>query len=317
MRIFILLFILPLPCLFFAQEVRYVDKGGIDGTTCADPDNPCLTISYALTQADFGDTIKLSQGVFTEPNGISIDKSIVLQGLGDSLTIIQAHEEPEMALGRVVTIDGAINVTIAGVTIRHGYANIAGVDSWGGGVFCNIASLVLEDVRMYKNAAEAFGGGLACYSSTATLSRVVFEENMSSLRGGGVYVVNSTGSFTHVLCKGNSASWIGLGGGAYFVGSLLTIDSSAFIQNDAQAGGGILFGTGSYLVSNSSVSDNRASIIGGGGAYIASDSLIMKNVLISGNIGESGGGLYLSQGYHDFSKVRVHSNISSSFGGGM
>jgi predicted outer membrane repeat protein len=320
MKIYSTIFLIHIYCISFAQMLRYVDPAGIDMSKCDNPDNPCLTITYALGQANPNDTIRISEGVFTESDGITIDKSIVLQGAGKSMTILQANVEPDTATSRVITIDGAYHVSIIGTTVRHGYATKLGIGSLGGGIYCDSAILVLKDVIINKNYAEKYGGGLYCSSSTITFSGVDFEENETitlSGGGGGISLTSSTGSFTNVSIVKNYAGFAGLGGGILLGGSVLTIDNSGISQNYASAGGGIYAGSGSILLINSSVLENMATYLGGGGIYAAADTLVIRNTLISGNHTDAhGGGLLIYQGYQEFSNVKIRSNRASSSGGG-
>lgn len=324
MRIFVTTCLVLLPCMLFCQVVRYVSPGGFNMGECENPDIPCETISYALQQAESADTIRISEGIFTEPVGIVIDKSIFLLGSGDSVTIIQAHEEPEMAINRVITIHSGTNVTISGTTIRHGYADNKGAAGIGAGIYCDNAILVLEKVRFNKNNAKISGGGLACVSSSVTLSGVVFEENSALAQsgsgggGGGIFMRNSTGRFSNVRCEKNTASWLGFGGGVFLLNCLVTIDSSGFFYNDAQVGGGLFFGAGSIILSNSVVSENTTTIGEGGGIFTLADTLIMKNVTVSENFCESyGGGISISRGCAILTDVKIRLNRALSSGGGI
>lgn len=309
-------------CCMQAQIVRYVNPSGTDLGKCDNPDYPCHTISYTILQAEADDTIRISEGIFTEPDGIIIENSVVLLGAGDTMTIIQAHEDPEMATSRVITVEGVINATIAGVTIRHGYANKVGSGSLGGGIFCDSSFLVLNKVRFYNNSAEFSGGALTCLSSSVKLSDVKIDSNFAYAQsqggGGGIYMRYSQGSFSHVYCKDNSASWHGLGGGAYLLNCFLEIDSSSFVQNFSQYAGGIFAGPGSLFLSNTVVSDNRASSGSGGGIYTIADTMVLTDMLISGNYGGShGGGICISRGYTELTDVSIRQNRASLNGGGI
>lgn len=63
----------------------YVAKSGANngGNQCADPANPCLTISYALETADDGDEILVAEGTYIE--NIVVQENIALRGGYDSL----------------------------------------------------------------------------------------------------------------------------------------------------------------------------------------------------------------------------------------
>ncbi len=321
MKIYATIFLIHFLCILSGQGLRYVNPTGLDTSECDNPDYPCQTIKYAIGQANPNDTIRISEGIFTDTAGITIDKSIILQGIGKSLTILQANEEPGMAKSRVITIDGEYDVSIIGATIRHGYANKVGTGSLGGGIYCDSANLILEDLRIYKNSAEKYGGGLFCASSTISLSGVDIEENVTNaLDGGagGILLAKSTASFRNVSVVRNSTSFSGLAGGAFLSNSEVTIDSSVISQNYASGGGGIYAGLGSsILLANSFVSENIATYLGGGGIYADADTLMIRNTVISGNNSDAhGGGLVISQGYQEFSNVNVRLNNASSLGGG-
>jgi Right handed beta helix region len=67
----------------------YVATTGSDAGNCQTIGTPCLTVSYALTQAAAsGDTINIAAGTFVEE--LTINKSVTLTGAGANSTIIKA-----------------------------------------------------------------------------------------------------------------------------------------------------------------------------------------------------------------------------------
>jgi len=87
------------------------------------------SLREAIAVANSGDFVIVPDGIYTLTLELLIAKDLVLSGAGADRTIIQADTEPGTANGfRVFQINGG-DVSISGVTIRHG--NGFGV---GGGV---------------------------------------------------------------------------------------------------------------------------------------------------------------------------------------
>src|SRR5688572_12481460 len=73
-----------------AITARYVDAtGGTDDSDCSDSGDPCLTLTYAISQALSGDAIEVAEGTYTEA-GIMVNQDLTITGAGMATTIIQA-----------------------------------------------------------------------------------------------------------------------------------------------------------------------------------------------------------------------------------
>ena len=77
-----------------SAETRYVAYGGADSPGCTNSGSPCATITYAIGQANGGDTIQIGPGTFKE--SIQTDKVLTFVGAGSgtldgipALTVIQ------------------------------------------------------------------------------------------------------------------------------------------------------------------------------------------------------------------------------------
>lgn len=67
----------------------YVAPGGVNAGNCQTLATPCLTVSYALSQAAVsGDTVNIAAGTYVEE--LTISKSVALIGAGATSTIIKA-----------------------------------------------------------------------------------------------------------------------------------------------------------------------------------------------------------------------------------
>jgi hypothetical protein len=82
-------------------ETRYVAKTGSDTTACTHPASPCATISYAVAQAQGGDTIQIGPGNYTE--WVQADKVLTFVGAGAG------------------TVDGTPAATLVHPPVKSGY----------------------------------------------------------------------------------------------------------------------------------------------------------------------------------------------------
>jgi predicted outer membrane repeat protein len=311
----------------YAQIERFVATSGTDsGNTCTNHDDPCLTITHAVELATSNDIIHIAPGIYTEPEGIEIRKSLTLEGAGkDNITIIQAGQSPGEANSRVIDIEGDIAVAITSLTIRNG----GGPDLFGegGGIRSRQASLQLESVGFTENLAVSDGGGLSLRAGSASLSDVTFRANQSSGGGGGVVSRDQTGlSMSNVEFVENSSAFSG--GGMFLVASAsfgsYSLNNVTFRENEGGNGGGVRLtggGTGSLLtMSNTTFIENTATSQGGG-MFINNivSSVLMNGVLFERNqAGQGGGGLYSMGGSAiELEDAVLRKNETSGQGGGI
>lgn len=243
------------------------------------------TIQAALNAAHDGDTIRVDSGTFA--GGITITKSIRLQGRGAASTIIRGG-------GSVITIGeygAAVEpaVMISGVTITGGYATSSpesvpfvgqdGVIAFGGGVeippnadFSGGADVTIASSMITGNRAAptrtvpsglttcpggscpfawAVGGGIDSWGNL-TLTDTVVSHNRAGAASGPAGLASDAQA-------GGIQSWLGA----------LTLIRTSVDDNVAVAagpngrfadGGGVFLDGGSFSMSGSSVSHNSASL---------------------------------------------------------
>jgi hypothetical protein len=299
-----------------AQQMRYVAPVGVDtDNNCLDAGSPCATIPRAINQASPGDTVDIAAGAYT--GSITINKTLVLRGAGESNTIIQAHVNPGMAENRVITLADGLIVVITDVTIRHGKSTQS-----GGGIMNGGTTLTLKNVTFTNNSTDFWGGGLYVGSQGYTsMTDVTFNGNTASIGGGMIILsLQNPAQLTNVTFNENSATASG-GGLANLSHSV--ISGVSFIGNTAQWGGGMFNQDSSPLLTDITFIDNEASSGGGlfnlisteeGLTFISNPTLI--NVSFIGNEAtEDGGGMY------DYSIAELHNVIfhdnRATRGGGM
>ena len=278
------------------SEADGVDANPGDGV-CADATGAC-TLRAAIQEAGSGDTVEVPIGTYTLAPGLgelTIDKDMTLTGEGSGDTILQAATQSDVANSRVLSVSDG-NVTVSGVTIRHGRAT----DPTGGGGIRNSGTLTLVDSTVSGNncTRERFcpGGGILNEGTLTLISSIVSGNTvkLGSIGGGGIYNDNGTLTLRDSTVTRNTA---GSGGGITSFGTLTIMNSkvSGNVANDRGGNGGGIYGggTSAVTVTNSTVSDNKATASDGGGIFNdVSVTLTITNGTISGNTsGSNGGGI--------------------------
>jgi hypothetical protein len=233
-----------------------------------------------------GMVLSLEDAVHTEA-GVVISKDIVIQGKGQSETIIQAAEEADAATDRVFLIPQGNRVVIRHLSIRYGKPQ---GDVRSGGAVRNEGDLILENVSIRENQASAGGGILN--DGTLSIRNSNIHDNIA--KGGGDY-------FTE--CK--------TGGAIKIMSGPVTIENSSIYGNSAKGkGGGIHIAClGELYLTNSTISGNF-SYADGGGIYINGMALITSSTIVE-NEGTNGGGICL-EGSGEKDAVRGQLNFQNS-----
>ncbi len=277
-----------------AEQVRYVTPDGIDeANACANKENPCGSIKHAIGQANNDDEIAIANGVYTE-GGITVDRDLLIVGVGTEGTIIQAAESLEEASDRVFLISDNVKATISDLTIRHGksqsgrrksggFGDVLDLLPGGGGVL-NRGELHLRNTVITQNStgeviSAAFlsgaGGGIfnsgelviSKSSIIHNLTGIKHLDNTESGQGGGIFN-HGTLTLEHSIVSNNSTGAVefgvsGAGGGIYnFLGTLSINHSSVNgnstgegLMSDIGNGGGI-FNAGTTMLNNSTLANN-------------------------------------------------------------
>lgn len=280
------------------------------------------TLRQALYDANNNgeaDTITFAPGLFaggartlTPTDGaFFVFNDVTLSGPGANLLTIDGNDAHRVFyVGFDSTTPGT--VTIAGLTVANGVAF-----GDGGGIYASGAEggtigelLILDSLVVENNSASFFGGGV----STADISLSIRNSRISS----------------------NEAATLndgGAGGGVAFFGNYFYSDESLDIANTTISGnsvvgpiggnGGGLFadrGT-SFLLQNSTISDNETPQRGGGAYLNRFENLSIVNATISGNRADSdGGGLFLSNNGPESWLIynsTITGNTAGTTGGGI
>ena len=237
----------------------YVAVTGSDGglNNCQTQLSPCLTITYAISQATTDDIIHIAAGTYLE--AITVDKSLSFIGAGMNQTFLDANYS-----ARVVSISGSLNVSFSDLTIQNGNTT-----SWGGGINTSGGTLSLTRVKVRNNLADT-GGGISSFAVT-TLDQCIISGNTAYTGSGGGMVSSGNVTMTDCTVSGNS-----------------TTGTSA-------SGGGLSLWDGSMSISRSTISGNTATGAGGGIHIQGSSLKTLTNVTLSGNTAYHGGAIETSR----------------------
>ncbi len=283
-----------------ADEIDGVDVGGISLREAVAAAGQGETINFAAELTAGGPaTILLTKGE------LFISKSLTIEGPGADLLTIDASgsdASPTVNNGtgsRVFHLnDNNVelqNVAISGLRITGGDA--AGP---GGAIFAR-ENLVLRGCVLVDNATNSSGqmGGGAIFS------------NANSVRFNSLTLVDC-------VLTGNSATR-DEGGAIRKQGGTLTIDNCVISGNFAGAVGGGISAADSGVnatITRSTISDNH-STLWGGGIFVFSGFVTVRESHVTGNTAQYGGGLYQTAGSQGMIVGSTFSqNVSTVDGGG-
>lgn len=264
------------------------------------------TITYALSQihgsANNPHTIYVALGTYSDSTTgetfpLNMKSWVSLQGAGAEVTILDAKMD---SATRVITCNGASNLTIDGFTITGGNIGYNLPYNVGGGLFCSNGSnitisnnIIVENYSSNWHGCGGAGGGICCFPScSSTIVYNVIKDNMvggDGAWGGGIYCGGTT-IIMHNTITGNYGG--GFGGGIACYGSAKIINN-IIIDNEAghglfgSAGGGIYAVHYSGIIQGNTISNNSTALApvpslpaGGAGIFMAQASpTIIENVI--------------------------------------
>jgi hypothetical protein len=187
--------IAPVAAQAAAPKTLYVSQGGLDSGTCTSA-SPCATVSYALTKAAAGATIKVSGTIDDHPviaspvtittwpggparspgvlDGTASGADVTITGVGVTLHDLTFEGG---TLG-ILNNEGTVTVTDSTVTGNtNGGEPYAGIVNYGGGTMTIIDSTVTKN-----SGSGTVGAGI---QNTGTLT--VIASTIAGNKGGGIY----------------------------------------------------------------------------------------------------------------------------------
>jgi hypothetical protein len=135
-------------------------------------DYSSIQAAIAASTTHNGDTLAVGAGTYTEA-GMTVNKSLTLQGEDADTSIMQAATTPGTVTDRVFTIASGVTVPLQDLTIRYGKAAFY---EPGGGLYCILAPGTLTASTVSGNTATS-GGGFYGDRGTLTLTASVVAQN--------------------------------------------------------------------------------------------------------------------------------------------
>ena len=192
------------------------------------------------------------------------------------------------------------------VGFRGNTASSNGTSSDGGGMELSWGSNARVDNCVFEdNRAEGDGGGIATASEiTGYHNRIA--GNTATQRGGGVFADETSVYLGSTILLGNAAS---TGGGIHAEGeSDLTLRYSNVVANTADEGGGILldaFADLDFTLTLVNVTDNEATLSGGGVVCVGSCISTLTESNLMGNTPQDVSGLEVPEDSHSLDPLYV------------
>ena len=288
---------------------------------------PCYTsIQSAVDAALDGDTIKITQGVYTSTGFqvVYINKAITVTGgyiINNWVsnypitqpTVIDAENIPRR---RGVYIDGTsmLTITLDGLTILNGYAENAN----GGGIYILSGTIILQDNRIANNTAPDHlrgGGGVSIAGGTISLHNNLFEENSCNSAGGGLLIEGGLVTLEGNVFQSNDSG--SRGGGLMIKGGVVDLVGNTIISNGADIGGGILLDGGILTATGNSFKSNTSDQSGGGVYTDHGISTFTGNDFRGNNAANNGGGIAIESDNATLTYNSFYTNSSGNNGGGI
>jgi predicted outer membrane repeat protein len=303
------------------------------------------TIQAAINAALPSQVIEVAPGTYPEALNFGGKTITVRSASGAAVTTIDATGKnlPAVTVGP----GSAAGTKLEGFTIRGGSA-FSGF-GYGGGVFANASTLLVEDCVLRDNAADSGGGAAAAQLADVTYEGCTIRGNHADVNGGGVYVNNATVTLTECTLTGNDASQ---GGGlnVNFQGDATLTDCRITKNTAVNSAGGVLVigSTASATLTACSIEENTAPGAGGAGVNGASASffgcdflnnlatfagpvsggglqaqgagtLLVAACDFTGNRAANGAGalLVVYTGSATFTGCDFAENVATTFGGGL
>jgi Right handed beta helix region len=259
------------------------------------------TIQGALLVAADGDTIRVED---TQPHteaDIVVDRSVTIEGVPGSGTIVQAATTAGTFSGRVLVVPTGMSVLVRDLQLRYGSAT-----SEGGGIF-NQGDLTLERVVVRNNQTSDTGdpnelGGGIYNIGNLRMRDCLVDLNYAGFEGGGIFnAAAGTLIATDLVMISNDA--FEAGGGVASDGEAILVRADVR-QGSAGAGGG-LYSSGQLLFSGRLMA-NLASF--GGSLFESGGEVEILNSSILTSSAEEGGGVFVDSGRATFIDTTIRDN---------
>jgi hypothetical protein len=195
-------------------------------------------IADAIGQAEPGDTVQVTGGVYAVGAEIAVPGGVTLRSTGGaSATVVRRRGATPY---RVFAV-GPGRAVLDGFTVTNGYSADA-----GGGVYCAASGLV-QNCVIAGNTAATYGGGVFAVGPGALIRSCTLAGNLAAANdGGGIYLSPGTALQSSLVISNHAYN-----GGGVFAYLSATVDACTVVGNIAVSGGGVHCFPNSALIRNS------------------------------------------------------------------
>jgi hypothetical protein len=220
-------------------------------------DNGAGTLRQAIVSANASpgpDTIEFNAGLsgtIVLSSGLpELTGELVISGPGAEIITVSGN-----SLYRPFSISNNSTVTIAGLTIANGQADI------GGGI-SNKGELTVTECVLTDNNAQFDGGAIDNFGGTLIVSQSRVFDNTTDDLGVGAGLTNVEDGNVNIIDSTFTGNKAGFSGGAVDNLGTVTIERSTLSFNSADYGGAVE-NSGTLTIRNSTLSGNIAGELGG------------------------------------------------------
>ena len=181
-----------------------------------------------------------------------------------------------------------------GAVIRNNLNDYSTKKYYGGGVYNNGGTFIMNGGSITGNTAKSYGGGVANSGGTFTMNGGVISGNKNpTWYGGGVWNNGTFYMYGGTISENEASNTTyGYGGGVANIGTFNmggSKDDVSIIGNTATKFGGGVYSTGTLNVTGGEISVNKGASGGGGGVY-DTGKITMNGTKVFGNVN---GGIYI------------------------
>ncbi len=279
------------------------------------------TIQSGIDAAENGDTVLVSDGIYTGAGNVNISfsgKQITVKSRnGADATIIDCEETPNTR-GFTFQSKETHDSVLDGFTIKNG------VQDLGGGIYCHTASPTIKNCVITQNRATATrfhgqgGGGIYGTDTTVHIIDCLITKNRAEssfgsgvlIDGDGVWAFNTLESVILDNCTVSENIGSGIVCQDF---APLSIKDCTVLQN---SGRGIV---STFISRDTSITNCRIERNAGGGIECSEESYLrVKDCLIIQNTAKYGGGIYCSPTSEiEVSGCIIAENTATETGGGI
>ncbi|WCL80223.1 T9SS type A sorting domain-containing protein [Saprospira sp. CCB-QB6] len=221
------------------------------------------------------------------------------------------------------------------VSIVNNEALGAAADNGGAGIFNNGGDLILDGCTVNMNmatGAAASGGGLLSVAGDVDIQNTDFDNNAANRAGGAIELIDGNCWIVNSVFEANDVNGTagtaapGNGGAIHISGAtMLYIDESEFIDNEAAREGGALWNQSNsqMYIYNSTIMNNSAfgtaADDGGGGFFNNGGDTWIEGSTFSGNnaANANGGAIQNQTGMTAISRSTISGNMAAMDGAGI